>query len=86
MVLYHVHPALPSAPEDDVHRQARGAAAPAGQARARRRGDTFRAGAIDQLRVWAERTAADFVGSKAGTDPAPSRSTRSRPGSRAAWT
>ena len=32
--------------------------------------DTFRAGAIDQLRVWAERTGADFVGSKAGTDPA----------------
>ncbi len=33
-------------------------------------GDTFRAGAIDQLRVWAERTGATFVGSKAGTDPA----------------
>lgn len=33
-------------------------------------GDTFRAGAIDQLRVWAERTGADFVGAKAGTDPA----------------
>jgi hypothetical protein len=32
--------------------------------------DTFRAGAIDQLRVWAERTQADFVGGKAGTDPA----------------
>ena len=32
--------------------------------------DTFRAGAIDQLRVWAERGGADFVGSKAGTDPA----------------
>lgn len=32
--------------------------------------DTFRAGAIDQLRLWAERTGADFVGSKAGTDPA----------------
>lgn len=32
--------------------------------------DTFRAGAIDQLRVWAERTGADFVGGKAGTDPA----------------
>jgi fused signal recognition particle receptor len=32
--------------------------------------DTFRAGAIDQLRVWAERSGADFVGSKAGTDPA----------------
>jgi fused signal recognition particle receptor len=33
-------------------------------------GDTFRAGAIDQLRVWAERTGAMFVGSKAGADPA----------------
>jgi fused signal recognition particle receptor len=33
-------------------------------------GDTFRAGAIDQLRVWAERTGADFLGAKAGTDPA----------------
>jgi fused signal recognition particle receptor len=33
-------------------------------------GDTFRAGAIDQLRVWAERTGADFVGSAAGSDPA----------------
>ena len=33
-------------------------------------GDTFRAGAIDQLRVWAERTGAEFVGAKAGSDPA----------------
>ena len=33
-------------------------------------GDTFRAGAIDQLRVWAERTGAEFVGGKPGTDPA----------------
>jgi fused signal recognition particle receptor len=33
-------------------------------------GDTFRAGAIDQLRLWAERTGAAFVGSKAGADPA----------------
>ncbi|MDQ8154123.1 MAG: signal recognition particle-docking protein FtsY [Gemmatimonadota bacterium] len=33
-------------------------------------GDTFRAGAIDQLRVWAERTGAEFVGSQAGGDPA----------------
>lgn len=33
-------------------------------------GDTFRAGAIDQLRVWSERTGAEFVGAKAGTDPA----------------
>jgi fused signal recognition particle receptor len=32
--------------------------------------DTFRAGAIDQLRVWAERAGADFVGAAAGTDPA----------------
>ena len=32
--------------------------------------DTFRAGAIDQLRVWAERTGAEFVGARAGTDPA----------------
>ena len=33
-------------------------------------GDTFRAGATDQLRVWAERTGADFVGGKPGADPA----------------
>src|SRR6478672_11116111 len=33
-------------------------------------GDTFRAGAIDQLRVWAERTGAEFHGAKAGSDPA----------------
>ena len=33
-------------------------------------GDTFRAGATDQLRVWAERAGADFVGGKAGSDPA----------------
>lgn len=33
-------------------------------------GDTYRAGAIDQLRLWAERTGARFVGSKAGSDPA----------------
>jgi fused signal recognition particle receptor len=33
-------------------------------------GDTFRAGAIDQLRLWAERTGADFVGASAGADPA----------------
>jgi fused signal recognition particle receptor len=33
-------------------------------------GDTFRAGAIDQLRVWADRTGADFVGGKPGGDPA----------------
>ncbi len=33
-------------------------------------GDTFRAGAIDQLRVWAERTGAEFVSASAGSDPA----------------
>lgn len=33
-------------------------------------GDTFRAGAIDQLRVWAERVGAEFVGAKQGADPA----------------
>lgn len=32
--------------------------------------DTFRAGAIDQLRVWAERAGADFIGGAAGADPA----------------
>jgi len=32
--------------------------------------DTFRAGAIDQLRVWADRTGSMFVGAKAGADPA----------------
>jgi fused signal recognition particle receptor len=32
--------------------------------------DTFRAGAIDQLRTWAERAGADFVGGNAGSDPA----------------
>jgi len=33
-------------------------------------GDTYRAGAIDQLRVWATRAGAQFVGSAAGADPA----------------
>jgi fused signal recognition particle receptor len=33
-------------------------------------GDTYRAGAIDQLRVWASRAGAQFVGSTAGADPA----------------
>ena len=33
-------------------------------------GDTFRAGAVDQLRVWAERTGAEFIGGRAGADPA----------------
>ncbi len=32
-------------------------------------GDTFRAGAIDQLRVWAERTGAEFISAKQGADP-----------------
>jgi fused signal recognition particle receptor len=32
--------------------------------------DTFRAGAIDQLKVWAERTGAQFVGGAPGSDPA----------------
>jgi fused signal recognition particle receptor len=32
--------------------------------------DTFRAGAIDQLQVWAQRNGADFVGGKPGADPA----------------
>jgi fused signal recognition particle receptor len=33
-------------------------------------GDTYRAGAIDQLRLWSERTGAGFVGSAPGGDPA----------------
>jgi len=33
-------------------------------------GDTFRAGAVDQLRVWAERSGAEFVSAPAGADPA----------------
>jgi fused signal recognition particle receptor len=33
-------------------------------------GDTFRAGAVDQLRVWAERVGAEFIGGAAGADPA----------------
>ena len=32
--------------------------------------DTFRAGAIDQLRAWAKRSGADFVGGNPGSDPA----------------
>jgi fused signal recognition particle receptor len=32
--------------------------------------DTFRAGAIDQLRIWAERSGAEFVGGAPGGDPA----------------
>ena len=33
-------------------------------------GDTFRAGAIDQLRVWAERSGSEFIGAQPGGDPA----------------
>jgi fused signal recognition particle receptor len=33
-------------------------------------GDTFRAGAVDQLKVWAERAGAEFVGGKPNADPA----------------
>jgi fused signal recognition particle receptor len=33
-------------------------------------GDTYRAGAIDQLRLWADRTGAGFVGRAPGADPA----------------
>jgi fused signal recognition particle receptor len=32
--------------------------------------DTFRAGAIDQLKIWAGRVGADFIGGQAGGDPA----------------
>src|SRR5665647_1708328 len=32
--------------------------------------DTFRAGAIDQLKRWAERSGSDFAGGAAGSDPA----------------
>ena len=33
-------------------------------------GDTFRAGAIDQLRIWSERVGTEFVGAQPGADPA----------------
>ena len=33
-------------------------------------GDTFRAGAIEQLQVWAERSGAQFISSSPGADPA----------------
>jgi len=33
-------------------------------------GDTFRAAAIEQLKIWAERTGAEFVGTKLGADAA----------------
>jgi fused signal recognition particle receptor len=32
--------------------------------------DTFRAGAVEQLRIWAERTGAEFVAQQDGSDPA----------------
>ena len=32
--------------------------------------DTFRAGAIEQLRLWADRAGCDFVGAQPGADPA----------------
>jgi fused signal recognition particle receptor len=32
--------------------------------------DTFRAGAIEQLNIWAERTHSDFISQQAGADPA----------------
>ena len=49
-------------------------------------GDTFRAGAIDQLRLWAERTGAEFVGAHRVATPRRSRSRRSTLASREAWT
>lgn len=33
-------------------------------------GDTFRAGAIEQLRIWSERSASEFVAHQEGADPA----------------
>jgi len=33
-------------------------------------GDTFRAGAIEQIRVWADRAGAGFTGAEPGADPA----------------
>lgn len=33
-------------------------------------GDTFRAAAIEQLQLWAERSGAEFVGARPGADPA----------------
>ncbi|MCA0255736.1 MAG: signal recognition particle-docking protein FtsY [Proteobacteria bacterium] len=33
-------------------------------------GDTFRAAAIEQLKIWAERTGSDFIGTKLGADAA----------------
>ena len=47
-----------------AHHRARGRRVLVGAA------DTFRAGASDQLRLWAERTGAEFVGGRAGSDPA----------------
>ncbi|MBY7649168.1 MAG: signal recognition particle-docking protein FtsY [Candidatus Liberibacter europaeus] len=33
-------------------------------------GDTFRSAAVEQLKIWADRTSSDFVGSKIGSDAA----------------
>ena len=33
-------------------------------------GDTFRAGAIDQLKVWGERVGVDVISQSEGSDPA----------------
>lgn len=49
-------------------------------------GDTFRAGAIDQLRVWADRVGVEFLGGQAGGIPRPSPSTPSTPPRVAGWT
>jgi fused signal recognition particle receptor len=46
--------------------------------------DTFRAAAIDQLRVWADRADVEIVAHKPDADPAPSSTTRSTPRSPAA--
>ena len=48
--------------------------------------DTFRAAAEEQLEIWATRAEADFVGGSAGATRPRSRSTRSKPGVRAART
>jgi fused signal recognition particle receptor len=32
-------------------------------------GDTFRAAAVEQLQIWADRSGADFVGAQPGADP-----------------
>ncbi len=42
-------------------------------------GDTFRAAAIEQLRVWSDRAGARFVATRTGGDAAASPSRRCRP-------